>query len=150
MHAGCSAPFLTFSKYPWVKSPQFPEDEEERTERNQQKKDKEEIKKEEARQQKKEEKDRKKEEDRKKEKASKREEEEAWQRVKEQEEQARQRKKEQEEQAPKARGKNKTFDERMEDLTRFKETHGHANVSIPEDKSLAIYCAQVRHASKKE
>jgi hypothetical protein len=50
--------------------------------------------------------------------------------VKEQEEQARQRKEEQEEQAPKARGKNKTFDDRMEDLKRFKETHGHANVTI--------------------
>jgi DNA repair exonuclease SbcCD ATPase subunit len=118
-------------------------------ERNQRKKDEEDRKKEEARQRKEEEKDRKKEEDRKKEKARKREEEEARQQVKEQEEQARQQKKEQEE-APKAQGKNKTYDERMEDLTRFKETHGHAKVSIPEDKSLAIYCAQVRHASKKE
>jgi membrane protein involved in colicin uptake len=54
----------------------------------------------------------------------------ARQRKKEQEEQARQRKEEQEEQAPKARGKNKTFDDRMEDLKRFKETHGHANVTI--------------------
>ena len=35
------------------------------------------------------------------------------------EEQARQRKKEQEEQAPKARGKNKTIDDRMEDLKRY-------------------------------
>ena len=66
---------------------------------------------------------------------------EARQRKKEQEEQARQRKKEQEEQAPKARGKNKTFDDRMEDLKRYKETHGHANVSIPEDKSLTQFCA---------
>jgi hypothetical protein len=70
---------------------------------------------------------------------------EARQRKKEQEEQARQRKKEQEEQArhsnSKARGKYKTFDDRMEDLKRFEETHGHANVSIPEDKSLAQFCA---------
>ena len=57
----------------------------------------------------------------------------ARQRKKEQEEQARQRKEEQEEQVPKARGKCKTFDERMEDMKRFKETHGHANVSIRED-----------------
>jgi len=55
----------------------------------------------------------------------------AWQRKKEQEEQALQRKKEQEEQAPKARGKYKTFDDRMEDLKQYKETHGHANVLFP-------------------
>jgi hypothetical protein len=70
------------------------------------------------------------------------------QRKKEQEEHARQRKKEQEEQAPKARGKYKTFDDKMEDLKRFEETHGHANVSKPEDKSLAQFCAQVRYAHK--
>ncbi len=75
-------------------------------------------------------------------------EEQARQRKKEQEEQARQRKKEQEEQAPKARGKNKTFDNRMEDLKRYKEMHGHANVSIPEDKSLAEFCSSVRYAQK--
>jgi outer membrane biosynthesis protein TonB len=69
---------------------------------------------------------------------------EARQQKKEQEEQARQRKKEQEEQAPKARGKNKTFDNRMEDLKRYKETHGHVNVSIPVDKSLAQFCVQTR------
>jgi hypothetical protein len=40
------------------------------------------------------------------------------------EEHAQQRKEEQEKQAPKTRGKNKTFDDRMEDLKRFKETHG--------------------------
>jgi hypothetical protein len=34
----------------------------------------------------------------------------------------------------------------MEDLKLFKETHGHVNVSIPEDNSLAQFCAQVRHA----
>ena len=75
-------------------------------------------------------------------------EEHARQLKKEQEEQALQRKKEQEEQAPKARGKYKTFDDKMEDLKRFKETHGHANVFKPEDKSLAQFCAQVRYAHK--
>jgi len=66
----------------------------------------------------------------------------------EHEEHARQRKKEQEGQAPKARGKYKTFDDRMEDLKRFKETHDHANVSIREDKSLGQFCASVRNARK--
>jgi hypothetical protein len=72
--------------------------------------------------------------------------EQAWQRKKEQEEQALQRKKEQEEQAPKARGKYKTFDDRMEDLKRFKEKHGHANVTIREDIPLGQFCAKARHA----
>jgi hypothetical protein len=36
----------------------------------------------------------------------------------------------------------------MEDLKLYYETHGHVNVSIPEDKSLAQFCAQARHASK--
>ena len=67
---------------------------------------------------------------------------------KEQDKQARQRKKEQEEQAPKARGKNNTFDNQMEDLKRYKETHGHVNVSIPEDKSLAQFCTKARYAVK--
>ena len=42
----------------------------------------------------------------------------------------------------------KTFDDRMEDLKRYKEMHGHANVSIPKDRSLIKFCAQVRHARK--
>ena len=50
--------------------------------------------------------------------------------------------------APKARGRNNTFDDRMEDLKRYKETHGHANVSIPEDKSLAQFCTQARCGHK--
>jgi hypothetical protein len=75
-------------------------------------------------------------------------EEQACQRKNEQEEQALQQKKEQEEQAPKVQGKYKTFDNRMEDLTRYKETHGHVNVSIPEDKSLTKFCTQTRHARK--
>ena len=36
----------------------------------------------------------------------------------------------------------------MEDLKRFKETHVHANVSIPDDKSLAAICKRARHAHK--
>ena len=63
-------------------------------------------------------------------------------------EHARQQKKEQEEQAPKARGKKKTFVDRMEEMKRFMETHGHANVSINEDRSLAQFCAQAWHARK--
>ena len=63
-------------------------------------------------------------------------------------EHAQQQKKEQEEQAPKARGKKKTFVDRMEEMKRFMETHGHVNVSINEDRSLAQFCAQARHARK--
>jgi hypothetical protein len=73
---------------------------------------------------------------------------EALQRKKEHEEHARQQKKEQEEQAPKARGKYKTFEDQMEDLKRFKETHGHANVSIHEDKSLGQFCNKMRYTRK--
>jgi hypothetical protein len=36
----------------------------------------------------------------------------------------------------------------MEDLKRFKETHGHTNVSIPEDRSLAKFCTQARYSRK--
>jgi hypothetical protein len=36
----------------------------------------------------------------------------------------------------------------MVDLKRFKETHGHANVSNPEDKSLAAFCKRARHTHK--
>ncbi len=36
----------------------------------------------------------------------------------------------------------------MEDLKRYKEMHGHANVTIPEDKSLGQFCTKVRHARK--
>ncbi len=80
--------------------------------------------------------------------AEKEQEEQARQQKKEQEEHARKRKKEQEVQAPKMRGKYMTFEDRMEDLKRFKETHGHVNVSLPEDKSLGQFCANVRYARK--
>ena len=36
----------------------------------------------------------------------------------------------------------------MEDMKRFKETIGHTNVSICEDKPLTQFCVQVRHARK--
>ena len=116
-------------------------------ERTQRKKEEEERKKEESRQRE-EEKDRKKEEARQREEEKDRKKEEARQRKKEHEEHARQRKKEQEGQAPSARFKHKTFDDLMEDLKLFKETHGHANVSNHEDKSLAAFCYRVRHAHK--
>jgi hypothetical protein len=73
---------------------------------------------------------------------------EALHRKKEHEEHALQQKKEQEGQAPKARGKIKSFDDQMEDLKRFKETHGHANVTIPEEKSLGHFCAKARYSRK--
>jgi hypothetical protein len=72
-------------------------------------------------------------------------EEHARQRKEEQEEQARQRKEEQEGQAPKARGKNKTFDDRMEDLKQYKETHGHINVSIRGQIPRPILCPNEVH-----
>jgi len=69
-------------------------------------------------------------------------------RKKEQEGQARQRKEDQEEQAPKARGKCKTFDDRIKDLIEYKQTHGHLNVKFNDDESLYQFCAQVRHSLK--
>jgi hypothetical protein len=105
-------------------------------------------KKEDARKRKEEEAQRKEEGRKRKEKARQQEKEQveqARQRMKEQEEHAQQQKEEQEEQVPKARGKYKTFDDRMEDLKLFKEAHGHVNVSISEDNSLAQFCAQARH-----
>ena len=44
----------------------------------------------------------------------------------------------------KARGKYKTFNDRMDDLRRYK----HPNVTIPDDKSLAQFCANARYARK--
>ena len=73
---------------------------------------------------------------------------ETLQQKKEQKEHAWQRKKEQEEQASKAQGKYKTFDDRMELLKRFKETHGHANVTSREDIPLGQFCTKARHAHK--
>ncbi len=36
----------------------------------------------------------------------------------------------------------------MDDMRRYMETQGHSIVALPEDKSLALFCAQVRHARK--
>ncbi len=101
------------------------------------KKEQEEYRKEEAQQ---------KEEQQQKEEAQRKED--ALQRKKKQLEQAQQRKKEQEELASKAQGKYKTFDDKMEDLKRFEEMHGHANVTSREDIPLGQFCAQVRYAHK--
>jgi len=113
-------------------------------ERNQRKEEEVDRKKEEARM--------RKEEDYRKKEEARQQKEEAQRKEKAQKEEhvehARQRKKEQEGQSPKARGKYKTFDDRMEDLKRFKETHDHANVSIREDKSLYQFCSTVRNARK--
>ena len=45
-----------------------------------------------------------------------------------------------------SRGKYKTFDDRMEDLKRFKETHGHANVTTREDIPVSKFCTTTRNA----
>jgi hypothetical protein len=37
------------------------------------------------------------------------------------------------------------FNDRMEDLKQYKETHGHANVTIREDRSLSKFCATTRY-----
>ena len=66
------------------------------------------------------------------------------QQKKEQEEHDRQRK----EEHPKARSKYKTFDDQMEDLMLYKETHGHVNIFISEEKSLYKFCATARHARR--
>ena len=47
-----------------------------------------------------------------------------------------------------ARGRYKTFLERVEDLKHFKMIHGHINVKIPDDKSLSQFCANARYARK--
>jgi len=36
----------------------------------------------------------------------------------------------------------------MEDLKRFKETHGHANVTSRKDIPLGQFCTKARHAHK--
>jgi hypothetical protein len=118
------------------------EEDDRKKEEARQRKEEEDRKKEDAGKRKEEEDDRKKEETRQQKEEAQRKEE---AQKKEQEEHARQRKKEQEEQVPKTRGKYKTFDDRMEDLKLFKPTHGHVNVSISEDNSLAQFCAQARH-----
>ena len=40
------------------------------------------------------------------------------------------------------------FDERIEDLKKYKKTHGHVNVNRHEDITLYQFCADVRHSLK--
>ena len=42
----------------------------------------------------------------------------------------------------------RSFDERIEDLEEYKQTHGHVNVKRNEDISLNQFCADVRHSLK--
>ena len=48
-----------------------------------------------------------------------------------------------------ARYVTRSFDERIDDLEEYKQTHGHVNVNRHEDCSLYQFCADVRHARKK-
>lgn len=47
------------------------------------------------------------------------------------------------------RNKRRTFVERLEDLKRFKEDHGHVKVTKLNDKGLAAFCSRVRCTRKK-
>ena len=40
----------------------------------------------------------------------------------------------------------KSFDQKIEDLSSYKEKHGHLNVRKNEDESLAGFCSSIRHA----
>ena len=42
------------------------------------------------------------------------------------------------------------FDEKVEDLEEYKQTRGHVNVKIHEDKSLGQFCKDVRKARNKK
>ena len=42
----------------------------------------------------------------------------------------------------------RSFDERIEDLHQYKQTHGHLNVNRKEDNSLYQFCAGARHSLK--
>ena len=42
----------------------------------------------------------------------------------------------------------RSFDERIEDLKEYKQTHGHLSVKIHEDNSLFGFCKDVRHSLK--
>jgi len=42
----------------------------------------------------------------------------------------------------------RSFDERIEDLEEYKQTHGHLNMKRDEDNSLYQFCAEVRHSLK--
>jgi hypothetical protein len=42
----------------------------------------------------------------------------------------------------------RSFDERIDDLEEYKQTHGHVNVKQHEDSSLYQFCVGVRHSLK--
>ena len=42
----------------------------------------------------------------------------------------------------------RSFDERINDLNEYKQTHGHINVKRNEDSSLYQFCAGIRHSLK--
>ena len=42
----------------------------------------------------------------------------------------------------------RSFDERIDDLEKYKRTHGHLNVKFKNDESLYQFCAHVRHSLK--
>ena len=43
---------------------------------------------------------------------------------------------------------HKSFEERIADLVLYKENHGHLNVRQIEDKSLALFCSNIRRSRK--
>ena len=49
----------------------------------------------------------------------------------------------------KAKGKETSFFERIEELKSFYNKHGHTNVSEKENRDLAIFCRGVRYARQK-
>ena len=42
----------------------------------------------------------------------------------------------------------RSFDKRIEDLVKYKQTHGHVSVKKHEDSSLYQFCADIRHSLK--
>jgi len=45
-------------------------------------------------------------------------------------------------------GKFKSFEERIEELKAFKEKHGHVRVTVKHDKSLVLFCTNMRGARR--
>jgi len=43
----------------------------------------------------------------------------------------------------------KSFEQRMEQLKTYKETHGHVNVKVADDKNLNNFCTHMRIARRK-
>ena len=46
------------------------------------------------------------------------------------------------------RTREKSFEQRIDDLKVYKDKHGHVNVKKREDKSLNQFCYHIRHARK--